>query len=502
MTLALQALTALAGGGAALLLGGRWPKVGLGIAILAAATTLGLGIVAGADSALVIGGSTLQPAPTIRALSIGWAAGLLLLGFLGMVDVPKVAPEADASSAALAASAIRTGAGLVALAAAMLALAIDDASVAFAALAAGSVAALAVPSLYGLALGRDDGPAVGVTSQALAAVAGAGILAVVVAAASQLAVGGASGANGPTDAAGHAARGLLVIGLAAAVVLRSGAIPAHLWAARLVGNLSPLALPTTLAWGVAAFTLVAAGSAATVVTTPPDEADRWLVVIVALASIVFGGLASLLHDDLEHVLGYILVGDAGVALLAFAAMRPETLPALGTWTIAMAAIRTGLAGWIAAIRWTFGVHRVSELGGFARRAPVLWLTLAIAIAASIGVPGVAMFEARWQLVSGALPGLLATIVVILALSPLLAFGRVLVTGVGRPSADVAGAPEARTGRLLRGRGAWSRGGVGGYVRAGGGLLRANAGLGVAAISLVVALVGLVLAIVGAGGSRS
>jgi len=498
VTLALQAAVALVGGGAAILLASRMPRVGLAVAILASAIALGLGLVAGTDGPFVVGQAGLQPTPAIGALSLGWAAGLLLLGFLGLPEPARAGSDPAAQAGGLTVMAATTGAGLIGLGAALVALGIGDASVAFAALAAGGVVALAVPALLGSMLGREDGPTLGVTTRALAAIAGTGIIGAVVAAWGQAGAGPSIGTSEATDAAARASVGLAIVAMAAAVVLRTGAIPAHLWAARLVGSLSPLALPATLAWGAAAFTLVAVSWAGTTLSTPLDDLDRWAIVAVALASIVFGGLASLLHDDLEHVLGYVMVQDAGVALLAFAGLGPASLAALTTWVIAIAAVRTGIAGWIAAVRWTFGAHRVSELGGWARRSPMLAAALAIGIGASIGIPGMALFEARSRLVSDALPGPLATVVVILALSPLLGLGRVAVAGLGRPSADVAGASDVRTGRWLRGLDAWSRGGVGGYARAGGGLVRANAGLGVAGITVLLAVVGLVLAVAGSG----
>ena len=94
-----------------------------------------------------------------------------------------------------------------------------------------------------------------------------------------------------------------------------------------------------------------------------DDAGRILVIVVALASIALGGLAAILHDDLEHVLGYSIVQDAGVVLLAFATLQPDGSPAARDWLVASAALTSALAGWIAISRWTFGAHRVSELRG-------------------------------------------------------------------------------------------------------------------------------------------
>ena len=47
-----------------------------------------------------------------------------------------------------------------------------------------------------------------------------------------------------------------------------------------------------------------------------------IVLAIAVASIVLAAVAAFVQDDLEHVLGYSIVGDAGVIVLALAALGP------------------------------------------------------------------------------------------------------------------------------------------------------------------------------------
>jgi hypothetical protein len=486
VSLVLQVVVALLGGAAALGLALRWPRLGLVVAILAAAATAGLALSSGADDVLAIGRTGVQATATARVLALGWSAGLILLGLLGLID--------DAPAAGTLAG----GSGLMALAGAIVALTVDDVTVAFAALAAGSAVAVAAPILGGWAIGRDDAPPIGPAERSLAAVVGAGLVAIAVAAWSQSPSGplGDGGLGGVSDASLRTTIGLAVVAMAAATVLRAGAIPLHLWAARLVGIASPLALPAVLAWGAAAFTIVAVGWGGTALGGPPDDLDRTVIVVTALASIVFGGLASMLHDDLEHVLGYLLVQAAGVALLAMASLRPEATDAVAAWVIASAALATALAGWIAAMRWTFGRHRVEALHGWGRRSPVLAFAFLVILVGSVGIPGTALFEARSQLAAEALPGPLATLAVVVALSPLLALGRVLAAGLGRTGPDVAAAPDERVGRTLGSIASWSRGGAGGWLRVSAAVVRANQGLAVAVVAALLAVLGVVLSIAG------
>jgi NADH-quinone oxidoreductase subunit N len=521
--LAVLIIVALAGGLAALSVAGQLPGIAAAVGLGTAAAALVLSLSLKPEDSLLIGTSALASSAAVRLLAIAWAGGLVLLGLLGgsVAARPAATEPGETRSAALpsraaregrraegvggrwSASAAITGPGLVTLAAGLLALTVDDPTVAFAALAIGGLVAILVPALASRLVGRDEAPVAMAAGSVLATV-GAGLGALVLVAWSQSGVGplGSGTEAGIQDPALEAAVGLAVIAMAGAVILRSGAIPAHLWAARLVGGVPAPAVPSILGWGAAAFTLVAVAwsqGALAAGSFALDDLDRWVVVAVALASVLLGGLAAMLHDDLEHVLGYSIVQDAGVALFAFAALRGEVAGALATWLIATAALKTALAGWIATTRWAFGAHRVSELHGWARRAPLLGLAYLLVLLGSIGLPGTGVFDARVALIGGALPGWLGTLVVIAALSPIVALGRLFAAGLQAASPDVAAASPARLGRFAADLGTWSRGGPRWWLRTGAAMARTNEGFGVAVASVLLAVLGLAVAIVGVGG---
>jgi NADH-quinone oxidoreductase subunit N len=484
--------TAVAAGVLSLLLAPRWPRAAAWIGVAAAAACLVLAWSLGRDEVTTIGQVGFFSSGEVQVVALGWSAAALLLGLVGI--------GTDASP-------FIVGSSLVALGAATLALATDDAGLAFTALAAGGIAAVVVPALGGWLVDREAAPPTTIALRATAASVGPAILGLLLVAWARSAVG----PFGPTDLAGTldvgVAVGLLLVTTAGLVVVRSGAIPAHLWAARLISSVSPLAVPAVLPWGAAAFTLVALGWArfATLASGYAlDDTGRILVVLVALASIGLGGLAAILHDDIEHVLGYSIVQDAGVALLAFATLQPAAVDAARDWLVASAALKSALAGWTALVRWAFGVHRVGELRGWARRSPGLAVTTVIILVGSIGIPGMAIFDARVTLAVSALPGLPGYLVVVAALSPLVALGRLLAVGLGHPSVEVAGAPRGRLGVVVLPGGGWSGGGwspegIAWALRRAGVAVRESAALGPIAATMLIAIVGLAVAISGSGG---
>jgi NADH-quinone oxidoreductase subunit N len=228
--------------------------------------------------------------------------------------------------------------------------------------------------------------------------------------------------------------GLAYLAFALAVAIRFGAIPAHTWAARLTDAVPETTLPLVTAIAPAALAIVAlAWADASVAPLALDLTSvRFVVLAVAIASIILASIAALIQDDIEHIVGYAIVGDAGVVLLAVAALDPAAWAPARTWILAFIVARSAFAAWAAATRATFGTGRLLDLRGWAVRAPILAVILAIVVVASIGLPGLAAAEARGQLITLVLDGPVAYVVMLGTLSPLLYYGRLFAIGVERP----------------------------------------------------------------------
>jgi NADH:ubiquinone oxidoreductase subunit 2 (subunit N) len=172
-----------------------------------------------------------------------------------------------------------------------------------------------------------------------------------------------------------------------------------------------------------------------------------VLALVAVASIVLATIAAWLHDDLEHVVGYSIVGDAGVVILALATLDTEAWAPARTWILAFVVARSAFAAWAAAVRATFWTGRMDDLRGWAIRAPLLAVALALVIIASVGFPGLAAFEARASIVGIALDGPFETFVLGAVLAPLAYYVRLLAIGVQRPDRPSSGRsswrPQAR-----------------------------------------------------------
>ena len=243
--------------------------------------------------------------------------------------------------------------------------------------------------------------------------------------------------------------GLAFLAVALAVAIRFGAIPFHLWVARLTDAVPEPGLPIVTVLAAAPLAIVGLGwTEASITPTLVDlGTERGVILAVAVASIVLAAIAALVQDDLEHVVGYSIVGDAGVALLALVALDPAVSGAARLWILALVVTRSAFAAWAAGLRLAFGTGRIIELRGWLTRSPVLAAAFALVVIASIGVPGLAVFDARSTMITAAVDDPFATLIAIGVLTPLAYYGRLLSIGLARP--DGAPQPGAWRPRVTR-----------------------------------------------------
>ena len=239
--------------------------------------------------------------------------------------------------------------------------------------------------------------------------------------------------------------GLAYLAVVAAVAVRFGAIPFHALATRVADTASPAALPLLLAWAPAGFAVVALGwvDGALAPLAIALPAERAVVIVLALLCLVLGALAAWVQDDVEHVVGYAVVADAGVIFLALATLDPAAWQPARLWILAFVLARTAFAAWAVALVAAFGTRRVDELSGWARRAPTLGLALGLIAIASIGVPGLAAFDARGEIVGLAVGEPLETLVGLAPFVAILYYVRLAWIGVSRAGVAVAAGPTER-----------------------------------------------------------
>ena len=406
------------GAGAAGLLTRRRPAISISIGLLGLATALVSALLVSPGDRLVVGESALVATDFMHLF--------IVFGSIAALALCVMALAADAWQRNLS-SAMLLGLGALALG---LALADPVAGLA-------ATAAAGLPGVLVAITTPVDTRGVRSAARELRAVAVTGALALVAAAL----VSGPSGlVNLPTTIVG-----LAYLAMALAVAVRIGAIPFHTRVARVTGSAPTAALPLLLALAPAGFASAALvwidGNIAP--TAIPLDAERAVVIVVGLLCLLLGVLAATIQDDIEHVVGYSVIQDAGFVLLALAVFDPQIWEPARTWLLIYVVTKSAFAGWALAMRASFETSRIGELSGWIRRAPLLAVSLAVIVAATVGIPGLLVFDVRSQIATLSLGSPLALLAIAGGLGSLLYYGRLARVGIGPVAPLVAAYPGVR-----------------------------------------------------------
>ena len=320
------------------------------------------------------------------------------------------------------------GASLAAFGAAGLALAIPDPMTAIAATVAAGLVGVLVSLVVPITSRR-----VGVGARELRAIAVAGVLALIAMAWMARPLGALS--------AEPAVVGLAYLAMAIAVAFRFGAIPFHVWAARVADSAPEIGLPLLMAWSPAVFAVVGLawvdGSIAPLTPVPLAlPLERALIVSIAAISLLLGAFAAWIQEDIEHMVAYSIVQDAAFVLLAFGPLDPATWQPVRTWILVFVLAKTAFAAWVLAIRARFGTRRLGELRGWARSSPTLTAALVMVAVATVGLPGLVSFDVRMALVRLASDGPARAVLSLGAIAALAYYARLLAVGLADPAPGV------------------------------------------------------------------
>ena len=285
--------------------------------------------------------------------------------------------------------------------------------------------------------------------------------------------------------------GLADLAIVLAVAIRFGTIPFHRPVARLTDSAPGTAIPLLLVWGPAALAVVvlAATEGTSAPLFMPFGIGQAVIVSMATIGLILGAVGAWLQDDLEHIVGYSIVQDAGFVLLGLAIAGPAGHEPSRVWLLILVAAKTAFAAWASVVQARFQTARLPELGGWARRSPLLAIALGGIAVATIGLPGLLAWSVRSELARGAAGGPLGLVVLVGGLGSLAYYGRILAVGLTRPGVLVGRAPSDRPVATARAGSAVEA------VRTG---WRANRAPISAGLVLVLVLVSVVLAAGGLG----
>ena len=200
---------------------------------------------------------------------------------------------------------------------------------------------------------------------------------------------------------------LILIGMG----FKLAAVPFHFWcpdvfegaAAEVAAFLSVASKGAALAL-VGRFSLILAGLA----TPGPVRYDDWLRVahylvpglaFFAVLTTTFGNLAAYLQTNLKRLLAYSTIAQAGYMMMGLAALNREGVSAVLFYLGAYLFMNLGAFAVVAFLRNQTGSEELSSYRGLVYRSPLMGVLLSIFLLSLLGMPPLAGFAAKFQILS-------------------------------------------------------------------------------------------------------
>lgn len=177
----------------------------------------------------------------------------------------------------------------------------------------------------------------------------------------------------------------------AALAFKISAVPFHMWTPDVYQG-----APTSVTAFFAMVPKIAAMGLLMRLLLDPFAAafDQWMQIIyfVSLMSMIVGGFAALVQEDIKRLLAYSSIGNMGYALIGLVAGTAEGAGAVilylfiymimtaGTFAVVMCMRRNGMA-----------VYKISDLSGLSKNSPVLAYVLLVLMFSMSGIPPMAGF---------------------------------------------------------------------------------------------------------------
>lgn len=198
-----------------------------------------------------------------------------------------------------------------------------------------------------------------------------------------------------------------------------------------------------------------------VLMTVPNAASRygWVLIVLALVSLIYGALAALAQKDLKRLIAYTSINHMGYVLLAtgiFALNRDPAIRQLALTGAIFQMVSHGLLTGamfflVGLLHDQTGTREIALLGGLMRKAPLYSGLFGLVAFGSLGLPGLSGFVAEFQIIGAAISvNLWVAIVVVFALLITTGLYIIVVARVltGEVSSESAKVHELTAGRLV------------------------------------------------------
>ena len=150
-----------------------------------------------------------------------------------------------------------------------------------------------------------------------------------------------------------------------------------------------------------------------------EAVEDWqlIIAIISGASMVIGSFGALLQNNIKRLMGYSSIANMGYALVPVAAGADIGAPSLLLFMTIYVIASLGMFAGILMMRRTGGmVEDIRELGGLIRARPVITLALTAILLSIAGIPPLAGFWAKLDVIQAGMAAGLLPLVIMLVIA--------------------------------------------------------------------------------------
>lgn len=192
----------------------------------------------------------------------------------------------------------------------------------------------------------------------------------------------------------------ILLAFLAAFLIKMPIVPFHGW---FPGSYRTMPLPALAIFAAILSKVAAYGFLRIALPLLPDAVVdfRLLLVILALVSIIYGSLVAFTTNEPRLILGYSSVAQLGFILLGISSLDPAGAQGaiFQSVTHALVVVPAVILLAVVAERGS-GVERLDQLGGIAKRAPVLSALFLVVVLCWLAMPGTGNFVAEYLVLLG------------------------------------------------------------------------------------------------------
>ncbi len=186
----------------------------------------------------------------------------------------------------------------------------------------------------------------------------------------------------------------------AAFLIKMPVVPLHGWFA---DAYRAMPLPALVIFAAVLSKVAAYGMLKLALPILPDAVVDWriLLVIIALVSIIYGSLCAFTTQEPRLILGYSSIAQLGFILLGISSLDPAGAQGAILQSVTHALVVVPAIILVALLsERAGGIERLDQLGGIAKRAPVLTAIFLVVALCWLAMPGTGNFVAEYLVLLG------------------------------------------------------------------------------------------------------